>query len=151
VAAVDHRNGRILGCKASRAVARVPYDHDVGVVRDHSNRVGEAFPLGGGAGRWIGAGNGLAAEADHCTFEGKPGARARPIEQAGQDVIRCDGGTLSDAVTKVRVWQLIEIGLSRVEYILDLLVAEIVDGNDVTCGRIWLRRHSRTLRDPCGI
>ena len=45
VAAVDHGDLRILGSEPHRTVARMADDHDVGIVGNDPNRVGEALAL----------------------------------------------------------------------------------------------------------
>ena len=69
VAAIDHRNLRILGGKAGGAVARMADDDDVGIIADHPDGVGEAFALGRRTHRRIGAGDVGAAEPQHGAFE----------------------------------------------------------------------------------
>src|ERR1700675_3865302 len=57
VAAVDYGNLRIFGGQTRGAVARMADDDDVGIVGNDADGVGEAFALGGGTHRWIGAGD----------------------------------------------------------------------------------------------
>ena len=65
----ERQQQRILARQPGRAVARVPDDDEVGIIGDHSHRVGEAFALRRRAGRRIRAGDGVAAQPQHGALE----------------------------------------------------------------------------------
>ena len=77
VAAVDHRDLRILGGEPRRTVARVANDDDVAIIGDDPDRVGEAFALGRRAHGRIGAGD--------------VGAAKRSIALSNDNRVRVDG------------------------------------------------------------
>ena len=136
VAAIDHRNLRIFGRKPGGAIARMTDDDDVGVVAGHPDGVGEAFALGGGTHRRIGAGDIGAAEPQHGAFERQPRARRRLVEQARQDVFRGDADTAPDPVGDIVVRKFPQKPLRDLEDRLDLLIGEIVDRNDMARQRL---------------
>ena len=139
VAPIDHRNGRILGGKSCGAIAGMADDHDIRVVRNHPHRVCEAFALGSRAGRGIGAGDDIAAEAQHGALEGQSRARARLVEQARQDRVRRNVGAPPDTIGAGFVGELVQKGLRDREYGLHFPVREIVDGDDVAGRRAGFR------------
>ena len=108
VAAIDHRYLRIFGGKPRGAVARVADDDDVGIIADDPDGVGEAFALGGGTHRGIGAGDLVAAEPQHGALERQPRAGRRLVEQAGENVFRRDAAAAADAVGDVFVRQFLQ-------------------------------------------
>ncbi len=130
VAAIDHRDRRVFGGKPGGAVARMTDDDDIGVIADDADGVGEAFALGGGAHRRIGAGDVGAAEPQHGALERQPGARRRLVEQARQDELGRDVGAAADPVGDILVRQFLQKPLRDLEDRLDLHIGEIVDGDD---------------------
>ena len=145
VAAIDHRDRRILGSEPRGAVARMANDDDIGVVGDDANRIGEAFALGGGADRRIGAGNIGAAEPQHRGLERQPRARRGFVEQARQNGLRGESGAACDPVGDMGVGEFLQKPLRDLEDRLDLLVAEIVDRNDMARGRLGLGHQSAAI------
>ena len=135
VAAIDHRDLRIFGRQPRRAVARVADDDDVGVVGNDPDGVGEAFALGRRADRRIGAGDIGAAKPQHRALERQPRARRRLVEQARQDEFRRQIGAAPDPVGNIVVGEFLQKPLGDLEDRLDLLIAEIVDRNDMACRR----------------
>ena len=98
VAAIDDRNAGKFGRQLRRAVARMPDDEDVGVVRYHAHRVGEAFAFRSRTCRGIGAADRSAAEAQRRAFERQARARAGFVEQGREDFAGCGPRAARDAV-----------------------------------------------------
>ena len=113
VAAVDHRDRRILGRKPRRAIARVTDDHEVRIIRDHPDGIGEALALGGRACCRIGTGDGLAAEPDHRAFERQPRTGARFIEQVEQSLA-------VQAPFEKAIWCLLQVSRGREQDVLGI-------------------------------
>jgi hypothetical protein len=139
VAAIDHRDLRIFGRQARRAVARVADDDDVGVVRDDPDRVGEAFAFGRRADRRIGAGDIGAAEPQHRALERQARARRGLVEQARQDEFGGQIGAAPDPVGDVIVGEFLQKALRDLEDRFDLLIGEVVDRSDVPGWRLGFR------------
>ena len=135
VAAIDHRDLRIFGGQARGAVARMADDDDVGIVRNDADGVGQAFALGGGTDRRIGAGDIGAAEAEHRALERQPCARRRLVEQARQDEFGRQIGAAPNPVGDVFVGEFLQKPLRDLEDRLDLLIGEVIDRNNMACRR----------------
>ena len=136
VAAIDHRDLRIFGRQPRRAVARMADDDDIGVIRDDPDGVGQAFALGRGTDRRIGAGDIGAAEPQHRALERQARARRRLVEQARQDGFRRQIGAAPDPVGDVFVGEFLQKPLGDLEDRLDLLIGEVIDRNDMARRRL---------------
>ena len=142
VAAIDHRYGRVFGGKPGGAVARVADNNDVGVIAGDSDGVGEALALRGGTRRGICARDLVASEPEHCALKRQARAGRRLVEQAGENVFRSDAAAAADAIGNIFVRQIFQKPRCQLENSLDLLIGEIIDGNDVARQRLRFR-HQR--------
>src|SRR5580700_9410829 len=126
VAAVDHRDLRILSGEPRRAVAWMPDNDDVGVIGNDPDCVGEAFTFGGGTDRRVSAGNIGAAEPQHRALERESGACRGLVEKACEDASGGEVGATSDPIGDVTIGEFLQKPLGDLEDRLDLLIAEVV-------------------------
>ena len=145
VAAVDHGNLRIFGCQARRAVARMADDDDVGIVGNDPDCVGEAFALGRGTHRRIGAGDIGATQAQHGALERQARAGGRLIEQARQDGFGRQIGAPPDPVMDFGVGQFLQKPVRDLEDRLDLRIGEVIDRNQMACQRLGFAHQSGAI------
>ena len=84
VPGVDEGHGQLAGGGHGRALLGVAHGNDVGVTGHGAHRVGNALPLGGGAGLGFGEAQHAAAQLQHGRLEAQAGAGAGLKEQGSQ-------------------------------------------------------------------
>ena len=120
----------------------MPHHDDVRVIGDDADRVGDGFALGCGARSRIGAGDAFAAEPRHCALERKPRARARLVEQSGENTVGREIRAAGNSMGRRRIAEVLEIVLRFFEDQLDFFIGEIVDGNHMAeCGGLGAMAH----------